>query len=52
MPEEYFTLLEYLDQTPITYEEIVLWTRKDTVLVQALFNIQLGWPDKCPDSDE
>lgn len=36
MPEEYFMLLEYLDQTLITYDEIARWTRKDTVLTHAV----------------
>lgn len=51
MPVEYI-MLEYLDQNPITYQEIVRWTRKDIVFRQVLLYIPQEWPEKCPDSEK
>lgn len=51
MPVEYI-MLEYLDQNPITYQEIVRWTRKDIVFRQVLLYIPQGWPEKCLDSEK
>lgn len=52
MPEEIIMLLEYLKQTPVTYQEIVRWTGKDAIFKQVLLYIQHGWPHKCSNSEE
>ena len=45
-------LLEYRVQTPITYQEITRWTKKDKLLKQVLNYVKNGWPDKCPNTEE
>ena len=45
-------LLEYLVQTPVTYQEITRWTKKDKLLKQVLNYVKNGWPDKCPNTEE
>ena len=52
IPEENIMLLEYLDQTPITYQEIARWTKKDKLLKQVLNYVNNGWPDKSPTTEE
>ena len=50
--EENIMLLEYLDQTPVTYQEIARWTKKDKLLKQVINYVNNGWPDKCPTTEE
>ena len=52
IPEENIMLLEYLDQTPVTYQEIARWTKKDKLLKQVMNYVKNGWPDKCPITEE
>ena len=49
--EENIMLLEYLDQTLVTYQEITRRTKKDKLLKQVLNYVKNGWPDKCPDTE-
>ena len=44
-------LLEYMEQTPVTYQEIIRRTKKDKLLKQVLNYIKNVWPDKCPDTE-
>ena len=45
-PPELFLLMDHLNQSPITAEQISTWTRRDPSL-SALLQKQ-GWPAQCP----
>ena len=50
--EENIMLLVYLDQTPVTYQEITRGTKMHKFLKQVLNYVKNGWPDKCPNTQE
>ena len=43
--------LEYLQESPITDEQIRSWIHKDKVLNQVIQFIQQQWPEHCPDPE-
>ena len=45
-------LMEYQDQTPVTYHEITRWTKKNKLLKHALNYVKNGWPEKSPNTEE
>jgi hypothetical protein len=51
IPRETIFLMNYLNSTPITGEEIRQWTSKDRVLSRVFDWIQTGWPPQCPGAD-
>lgn len=52
IPEENIMLLDYLDQAPVTHQEIARWTKKDKLLKQVLDYVKNGWPEKCPTTED
>jgi len=47
---ELVLLLQYLDESPVTVNDIHKWTRRDSLLAQTLQFIEQGWPHKCDSS--
>ena len=48
VPAEMILTLDYLQEAPITDEQIRSWTSKDQLLSQVAQYIQQGWPEHCP----
>ena len=50
-PAEVVYLLEYLDTSPMTSNQIRKWTEKDIVLAQVHHWIMSGWPKEAPEDE-
>ena len=48
---EWVHLVEVLDSTPVTSQEISKWTSKDPVLSKVLVYLDYGWPTTINDKD-
>ena len=46
VPTELVLLLEHLDDSPVTAQQIQAWTRRDPVLATVLDYVRHGWPDR------
>ncbi len=51
IPGETILLLEHMDSTLVTSEDIKQWTRGDPVMSQALRSTLHGWPEQCPSEE-
>ena len=47
VPAEMILTLDYLQEAPITDEQIRSWTNKDQLLSLVVQFIQQGWPEHC-----
>jgi len=47
---ELVLLLQHLDESPVTVNDIRKWIRRDPLLAQVLQFIEQGWPHKCDSS--
>ena len=47
VPAEMILTLDYLQEAPITAEQIRSWTNKDQLLSLVVQFIQQGWPEHC-----
>ena len=45
VPSELVLLIDSLNETPITSNQIAAWTQKDPVLSKVMQFIMLGWPE-------
>ena len=50
-PAEVVYLMEYLDTSPVTSNQIWRWTEKDPVLAKVKHWIESGWPTEAPEDD-
>ena len=48
-PPELVLLMEHLQDSPVTADDIRVWTRRDPLLAKVLQFVKDGWPDKCED---
>lgn len=49
VPPEIVLLLEFLDKSPVTADQIRVWTRKDPVLSKVREYVEGQWPDTTED---
>ena len=47
MEPELVLLLQHLDESPVTVNDIRKWTKCDPLLAQVLQFVEYGWPHKC-----
>ena len=47
LPVEMILLLEQLQESPVSVEQIKTWTSRDVLLSQVLGYVLSGWPDTC-----
>ena len=47
-PPELVLLMDHLNESPITAEQISTWTRRDPSLSALLQMVKQGWPAQCP----
>ena len=50
MEPELVLLLQHLDESPITVNDIRKWTKRDPLLAQVLQFVEQGWPHKFDSS--
>lgn len=48
---ELVLLMEHMDSTPVTSDQIKTWTRKDPVLSRVVNHVLKGWPYRIEDND-
>ena len=48
LPPELILLMEYISSSPITADQIKVWTKSDPILSVVLQYLNQGWPDTCP----
>ena len=46
---ELVLLMEHLQDSPVTADDIRVWTRRDPLLAKVLQFVKDGWPDQCED---
>ena len=51
VPAELVLILECIEKSPVSVQQIRTWTRRDPVLSQVLLCVQQGWPMHC-DNDQ
>ena len=51
VPGETVLLMELLETTPITADQVKDWTRRSPVLARILKFIKQGWPSKCSEAE-
>ena len=47
LPVEMILLLEQIQESPVSAEQIKTWTSRDVLLSQVLGYVLSGWPDTC-----
>ena len=47
-PQELINLMEIVDQSPLTSNQIKQWTARDPILSRVLEFVQKGWPHEMP----
>ena len=50
-PPELVLLTEHLEESPVTADDISVWTRRDPKLSRILQYVQKGWPSECSDQE-
>ena len=50
MEPEFVLLLQQLDESPVTVNDILKWTKRDPLLAQVLQFVEQGWPHKFDSS--
>ena len=51
LPPETILLLDFLDKSPVTSDQIRTWTRRDPLLAKVMEYLRTEWPDHINDDN-